>query len=153
MRYNGNKTANVICYLADISIRSLDGSSPPSRSTNFIHMVHDIRGRWLPLSWDYDDHPGRSPPCIKSSGGWPGKIWRNHRMHAVYIRASVKHSKSRSMKLIGYYCPPPFCNKLWTLEEVCTMLEERKPHYWREVEEEEKEVLYQAYSPTPEAAK
>lgn len=43
------------------------------------------------------------------------------------------------MKLIGYYCPPPFCNRIWTLEEVCTMLEERKKEYWWEVEEEEKE--------------
>jgi hypothetical protein len=57
------------------------------------------------------------------------------------------------MKLIGYYCPPPFCNKLWTLEEVCTMLEERKPNYWWEVEEEEKELQYQPPSRIPQAAK
>lgn len=82
---------------------------------------------------------GNSPPCIMSTGGWPGKIWRSHRMHAVYVRASVKKTISRSMKLIGYYCPSPFCNKLWTWEKVCAMLEEHKQDYWREVEEEEKE--------------
>ena len=43
------------------------------------------------------------------------------------------------MKLIGYSCPSPYCNKLWTLEEVCTMLEERKKEYWWEVDEEERE--------------
>ena len=91
------------------------------------------------LSWDYDNHPGRSPLCVMSTGGWPGSVWRSHIMHAVYVRASVKHSKSRSMKLIGYSCPSPYCNKLWTLEEVCTMLEERKKEYWWEVDEEEKE--------------
>ena len=94
------------------------------------------------LSWDYDNHPGRSPPCVMSTGGWPGSVWRSHRMHAVYVRASVKESKSRSMKLIGYYCPPPFCKRLWTLEEVRTMLEERKKEYWWEVEEEEKEYNF-----------
>lgn len=99
-----------------------------------------MRKKWLALSWDhYDDHPRRSPPRVKSTGGWPGKIWRSHRMHAVYVRASVKHSKARSMKLIGYYCPPPFCNRIWTLEEVCTMLEERNQEYWWQVDEEEKE--------------
>ena len=72
-------------------------------------------------------------------GDWPGKIWRSHRMHAVYVRGSVKGSDSRSLKLIGYYCPSPFCKKLWTLEEVCTMLEKRNQEYWREVNEEEKE--------------
>ena len=91
------------------------------------------------MSWDYDNHPGRSPPCVKSTGGWPGSVWRSHRMHAVYVRASVKQSNSRSMKLVGYYCPPPFCNKLWTLKEVCSMLEERRNEYWWEVDEEEKE--------------
>ena len=94
------------------------------------------------LSWDYDNHPGRSPPCVMSTGGWPGSVWRSHRMHAVYVRASVKESESRSMKLIGYYCPPPFCNRLWALEEVRTMLEERKKEYWWEVEEEEKEYNF-----------
>lgn len=94
------------------------------------------------LSWDYDNHPGRSPPCVMSTGGWPGSVWRSHRMHAVYVRASVKESESRSMKLIGYYCPPPFSNRLWALEEVRTMLEERKKEYWWEVEEEEKEYNF-----------
>jgi hypothetical protein len=33
----------------------------------------------------------------------------------------------------------PFGNRIWTLEEVCTMLEERNQEYWWQVDEEEKE--------------
>ena len=66
---------------------------------------------------------GRALPCLNAEYTDPD--FRQHIMNTVYVRASVRDSrsiKSRSMQALGYFCFK--CGQLWTNEDVDKIIEE-----------------------------
>lgn len=86
--------------------------------------------------WIYDVHPGRSRACVFNTAIW-GQELREHRMRAVYERTPIKESKSRSMRVVGYHCAR--CKKIWTLEEIDNIHQERRRKHEQEKEDSERE--------------
>jgi hypothetical protein len=71
---------------------------------------------------------GRALPCLNAEYTDPD--FRRHIMNTVYIRASIRDSrsiKSRSMQALGFFCFK--CRQLWTNEDVDKIIEElrKKP--------------------------
>jgi hypothetical protein len=66
---------------------------------------------------------GRALPCLNAEYTDPD--FRQHIMKTVYVRASVRDSrsiKSRSMQALGYFCFK--CRQFWTNEDVDKIIEE-----------------------------
>ncbi len=71
-------------------------------------------------------HPGTSAPCLLKFVKYGAKAARievdddptgypHTVVHSVYIRGSLRKSKSRSMERIGYYCKK--CKRFLSIEE------------------------------------
>ena len=66
---------------------------------------------------------GRALPCLNAEYTDPD--FREHIMNTVYVRASMRDSKSirsRSMQALGYFCSK--CGQFWTNEDVDKIIEE-----------------------------
>jgi len=66
---------------------------------------------------------GRALPCLNAEYTDPD--FREHIMNTVYVRASMRDSrsiKSRSMQALGYFCFK--CRQFWTNEDVDKIIEE-----------------------------
>jgi len=66
---------------------------------------------------------GRASPCVNAEYTDPD--FRDHIMKSVYVRASMRDSrsiKSRSMLALGYFCFK--CRQFWTNEDVNKIVEE-----------------------------
>ena len=66
---------------------------------------------------------GRASPCLNAEYTDPD--FREHIMNTVYVRASMRDSKSirsRSMHALGYFCFK--CRQFWTNEDVDKIIEE-----------------------------
>jgi hypothetical protein len=68
---------------------------------------------------------GRALPCLNAEYTDPD--FREHIMKTVYVRASMRNSKSiksRSMLALGFFCFK--CRKFWTNENVDKITEEER---------------------------
>ena len=66
---------------------------------------------------------GRALPCLNAEYADPD--FREHIMNTVYVRASIRDSrsiKSRSMQALGFFCFK--CRKFWTNEDVDKIIQE-----------------------------
>jgi hypothetical protein len=66
---------------------------------------------------------GRALPCLNAD--YTDADFREHIMKTVYVRASIRDSKSiksRSMQALGYFCFK--CRQFWTNEDVDKTIEE-----------------------------
>src|SRR5215210_1573389 len=66
---------------------------------------------------------GRALPCLNAEHTDPD--FREHIMKTVYVRASMRDSKSiqsRSMLTLGFFCFK--CRQFWTNEDVDKIIEE-----------------------------
>ena len=67
---------------------------------------------------------GRASPCVNAE--YTDLDFREHIMKTVYVRASIRDSrsiKSRSMQALGYLCFK--CRLFWTNEDVDKIIEEQ----------------------------
>jgi hypothetical protein len=66
---------------------------------------------------------GRALPCLNAE--YTDSDFREHIMKTVYVRASIRDSKSiqsRSMLALGFFCFK--CRKFWTNEDVDKIMQE-----------------------------
>jgi hypothetical protein len=79
---------------------------------------------------------GRASPCLNAEYTDPD--FREHIMNTVYVRASMRDSrsiKSRSMQALGYFCFK--CRRFWTNEDVDKIIEgELQELQEKQIEEE-----------------
>jgi hypothetical protein len=77
---------------------------------------------------------GRASPCVNAE--YTDLDFREHIMKTVYVRASMRDSrsiKSRIMQALGYFCFK--CCQFWTNEDVNKIIEELQELREKQIEE------------------
>jgi hypothetical protein len=94
-----------------------------SRFNDISRIYRDIHTHMTTTNSSNNRKTGRASPCINAD--YTDADFREHIMKTVYVRASIRDSKSiksRSMLALGYFCFK--CRHFWTNEDVDKIIEE-----------------------------